>query len=101
MANAVERVCCKSHPCISTDVFHETCLNRNVLTVAILDSNDFYNDDEMSPNNYQKTAYRQCILYRHGYLGRGNCKVVPSCALWKIRDTYPSPDDHYLGFKPT
>jgi len=46
MANAVERVCCKSRPCISTaDVFHDTCLNRNVLTVAILDSNDFYNDD--------------------------------------------------------
>ena len=103
MANAVERVCCKSRPCISTtDAFHDTCLNRNVLTVAILDSNDFYNDDaEMSPNNYRKAAYRQCILYRHGYLGRGNRKVVPSCALWKIRDTYPSPDDHYLGFKPT
>ena len=55
MANAVERVCCKSHPCISTDVFHETCLNRNVLTVAILDSNDFYNDDDEMSTRKQHT----------------------------------------------
>ena len=103
MENPVERACCKSRPCISaTDAFHDTCLNRNVLIVAILDSIDFYNDDnKMSPSNYRKAAYRQYILYCHGYLGRGNRLVVPSCALWKIRDIYSAPDHNYLGFKPT
>jgi len=101
MASPVEQVCCKSIPCISTtDIFHDTCLNRNVLTICILDRNDFYNDDDdLSPSNYRKAGYRQCVLYRHGYLGRGNRRVVPSCATWKIRDTYPLPDGSYQGFK--
>ena len=47
MDNPVERVCCKTRPCITTtDAFHDTCLNRNVLSVCILDRNDFYGDDE-------------------------------------------------------
>ena len=101
MDNPVERVCCKTRPCITTtDAFHDTCLNRNVLSVCILDRNDFYGDDKgFTPNNYRKAGYRQCILYSHGFLGRGNCKVVPSCAVWRIRENYPEPSNNYLGFR--
>ena len=106
MDTVVERLCCKSRPCITTtDSFYDTCINRSVLTVCILDRNDFYGDEDgdeaFSPANYRKAGYRQCILYRHGFLGRGNRKVVPSCAVWKIKDNYPAPDNRYLGFRPT
>ena len=38
-------------------------------------------------------------MFSHGYLGRGNRKVAPSCVVWKIRDSYPAPDNIYLGFR--
>ena len=103
MENPVERVCCKMRPCITTsDVFHDTSLNRNVLSVCIIDRADYFGDDvEFQPANYRKAGYRQYIMYSHGYLGRGNRKVAPSCVVWKIRDNYPAPDNNYLGFKET
>ena len=101
MENPVEHVCCKMRPCTTTtDVFHDICLNRHVLSVCIIDRADFFGDDvEFSPANYRKAAYRQYIMYSHGYLGRGNRKVAPACVVWKIRDNYPAPDNHYLGFR--
>ena len=41
---------------------------------------------------------RQFILLAHGYLGKGNRKVIPSCAVKMIRNQYPSPDNVYMGF---
>lgn len=101
MDNPVERVCCKMRPCITTtDMFHDVALNRNVLAVGILSASDFYgNPVEFAPSNFRKSAYRQYIIFSHGYLGRGNRKVVPSCVLWKVRDNYPAPDNNYMGFK--
>ena len=101
MENLVERVCCKMRPCITTtDALHDTCLNRNVLSVCILDRSDFYGDVvDFSPASFRRAAYRQYIMFSHGYLGRGNRKVAPSCMVWKIRDNYPAPDNVYLGFR--
>lgn len=101
MDNPVERVCCKLRPCTTTtDAFYDVSLNLHVLSVCIINRSDYFGEDtEFTPSNYRKAAYCQYILYNHGYLGRGNRKVIPSCVIWKVRDHYPAPDSIYLGFK--
>ena len=97
----VENVCCRDRMCITTyDQFHLLCLNHPVLTVAIHQRSDIRADPiDYSPASYRKAAYRQFILWQHGYLGRSNRRVISSCAVWTIRDWYPARDGHYMGFK--
>ena len=72
-----------------------------MLLVGILGHCDFCGDlRDYEANSFRKAAYWQVIIYRHGYLGQGNRKVAPSYAVWKIRDHYPYPDGHYMGFRP-
>ena len=97
----IENLCCKQRPCITTiDTFESIVLDSNVLSVAIVNRCDtFANEPDYSPQSYRKAAYRQWIMWQHGYLGRANRKVIPSCVVWKVRSRYPAPDGVYLGFK--
>ena len=101
MDNPIEQICCMNSTCMTTiDVFYEICLNRHVLSICIINRRDFFADDpEFSSSSYRKAAYRQYIMYQHGYLGRAVRKVIPSCVVWKVRDNYLAPDKNYLGFK--
>ena len=71
-----------------------------MLLVGIIGHWDFMGETRriFSAKAYRKAAYSQVIMYRHGYLGQGNRKAAPSCAVWKIRDHYPAPDGIYMGF---
>ena len=81
------------------DFFH-ACIDHFQLTIAILDQSDTRADPvDYSPASYRKAAYRRFILYHHGYLGRGNRKVIPSCVVLEIRHWYPSPSGVYMGFR--
>ena len=42
---------------------------------------------------------RQYVIDRYGYLGKGNRKVCPSCAVKVIRQHYPSQTGVYMGFR--
>ncbi|XP_065893463.1 uncharacterized protein [Dysidea avara] len=92
-----EHVCCKCRPCFTQqDGFYDIALNRHVLVVGILGHCDFYGDQrDFSEKAYRKAAYWQVIMYCHGYLGQGNRKVAPACAVWKIRDHYLAPDGDF------
>ena len=36
---------------------------------------------------------------RYGVLGKNARKVIPSCFVWAIRDSFPDPNGQYHGFE--
>lgn len=44
-------------------------------------------------------AYRQYTWWIHGYLGRGDRRVIPSCVVSAVRREFPEPQDNYTGFQ--
>ena len=43
-------------------------------------------------------AYGQFTWWAHGHLGKNIRRVIPSCAVKKIRATFPAPDGIYTGY---
>lgn len=108
MPTDVERKCCGQPPqhCISllphADIY---ILNEGVLRLARRIWNDIRaREDPPNPGEdnkqFRHVAYRQFVVWQYGALGRGNRIVIPSCCVWKIRDKYPDPHNHYVGFIP-
>jgi hypothetical protein len=103
MPTLIERKCCQCR---------ETCLawrpemdiailNRTVLNLAINYHNDLMLEEREEDENkcYRHQAYRQFVIWQHGRLGRGERRVLPSCVIWRIRDTFPDANGVYTGFK--
>ena len=51
-----------------------------------------------SNQSFRYAAYRQFIRCVFKPLGKGNRRVIPSCALWKIREHFPEPDEEYVEY---
>ena len=49
--------------------------------------------------SYRFVEYKQFPWWIHNRFGKGVRKVFPSCALWSIREKYPSTDGSYIPFK--
>ena len=101
MAQEVENKCCRQKKCLTTTSrFSKLCLNPDVLELCIRNTSDKRNDrEDNSTRAFRKAAYRQFILVCHGYLGKGNRQVCPSCVVLKIRERYPSVTGVYMGYR--
>ncbi|XP_049523901.1 P2X purinoceptor 7-like [Dermacentor silvarum] len=85
--------CITEHP-----DFNVLCLNIAVLRVVYLELRSWGHtmDDEMH-KRYRYTAYRQFVRWLWGRLRKGERFVLPSCAVAKIRATFPT--ETPTGFK--
>lgn len=103
MPRAVENVCCNKRACAAQSTrFYKLCLDADILQLCVLNRADIRNDAlDNSTRQFRKAANRQFILDKHGYLGRGVRRVVPSCCVLKVRAKYPSPTGVYMGFRQT
>ena len=115
MPTLIESKCCKEFgsllgdklvSCITdNEYFEDICLKRHILESAHIQNQrylgKFKDSKTISNKSYRFSAYRQYTAWVHYYerLGRNNRLVIPSCVVKKIRDTFPSVDGSYIGFK--
>ncbi|CAM4530128.1 unnamed protein product [Leuciscus chuanchicus] len=107
MVTDMEKVCCRQTPehCISNMAYMAYyILDEGVLRLARGAWNDIFAiNDHQEPGEeqrqYRHSAYHLFVLWQHGRLGIGNRVVIPSCCVWKIRDSFPDPRGQYTGFR--
>ena len=79
--------------------FQILCINKavleNVLT-GLHDSRGDYLEKNTTNRSYRYAAYRQFTWWVYKRLGKGNRRVIQSCALWAIRNIYPELDNNYV-----
>ena len=113
MTTERESVCCKeirevlnkmaSSACITIHPNFETvCLNEEVLETALVamfeTRLDLY-EQPCQSRTLRQAAYRQFTWWVHRKLGRAVRRVIPACAVFKIRTTYPELSGEYTGFQ--
>ncbi|XP_077544608.1 uncharacterized protein LOC144157684 [Haemaphysalis longicornis] len=106
MPTLAECVCCREIPeatakqaagCITAHPhFHTLCLDEVVLDVAYLMLRQHGVRVERT-KKYRYISFSQLAHWLWGYLGLNNRKVLPACAVTKIRETFPSAQ--YTGFR--
>lgn len=101
MPQEIENKCCGQRRCVTNHtLFQKLCLDPDDLQLAVRNRGDIRNDrEDNSTWSFRKASYRQYVLDRYGYLGKGNRKVCPSCVLKTVRHHYPSQTGVYMGFR--
>ncbi|KAL9969648.1 hypothetical protein ACROYT_G021885 [Oculina patagonica] len=74
MPQDIENKCCSQRRCVTVHSrFSKLCLDPDVLQLAIRNRGNIRNDrDDNSTRAFRKAAYRQFVLDRYGFLGKGN-----------------------------
>ncbi|XP_077318461.1 P2X purinoceptor 7-like [Lithobates pipiens] len=112
MATQIESVCCREihqvEGCIPEGGKCITCADMFISQIATqehvqLTSLAMHLDelpvvDANNNRRLRKTAYRLFMAWIYGYLGKGNRRVIPSCAVKVVRDVFPDPNGSYVGF---
>ena len=105
-----ESLCCKDDvprdmmadsKCITEHKdFAAVCLNIAVLRTTLSMLNNLRGDNLSYENNALRyAAYRQFTWWVHNRLGKGVRRVIPSCAIWAIRDKFPQENNVYEPFR--
>ncbi|XP_074607768.1 uncharacterized protein LOC141860533 isoform X1 [Acropora palmata] len=89
--------CVTEHP-----GFQSTCLDVWVHETAYYAYRQQYGTDNQRGNEkFRYIAYRQLVRWCWGYLGKHVRVALPSCAVNKIRNTFPADfGSSYTGLKP-
>ncbi|XP_062587308.1 P2X purinoceptor 7-like [Saccostrea cucullata] len=91
----------KSLQCITEhEGFIVNCLNHYVLETSYyeyIQDNGRQNEREPIHELYRHLAYRRFVRWVYHILGKKNRRILPSCVVSKIRQTFPS--QTYCGFK--
>ena len=76
------------------------CLSKPVLDTALSVFNHFRGDsiENIDNKSYRLASCKQYIFWVYNYLGKGVRKVIPSCAVWKIRNEFKSENNLYVPF---
>ena len=112
MESEAESLCCLDtnevpdsyfggNKCVTdSEGFVTVCISKHVLKTALSALNDLRGDSINDTSNcaFRYAGYKQYTWWVHNHLGKGVRKVIPSCAVWAIRDEYPSKDGKYIPF---
>ena len=80
--------------------FVTVCLNTAVLRTTLSMLNNLRGENLTYDNiSFRYAAYGQFTWWIHNRLGKGVRRVIPSCAIWAIRDQYPDQNDTYVPFR--
>ena len=88
-----EHLCVTSH-----SNFSAVCLQDQVLKTTLHMLNDIRGDTINVRNTSMRYA-GQYTWWVHNHLGKGVRKVIPSCAIWTIRDMYPEENGYYVPYQ--
>jgi hypothetical protein len=83
------------------DGFTNVCLKPDVLRSAAVLLHDQQGSHlvEPIPNRaYRLCAYRMFTSWVHGHLGAHSRRVIPACAVSKIREMFPEDNAVYTGY---
>ena len=88
------------HNCITeSSQFRLVCLAKLVLITALSALDNLRGDPiEKGSGALRFAGYKQYTWCVHNRLGIGVRKVIPACAVKKIRENYPSEDGKYIPF---
>ena len=79
--------------------FSLICLEREVLETALSGWDRIVGENNAICNkSYRFIAYKQYISWIHGKLGNDVRIRIRTCVLYKIRQTFPAPDNIYVPF---
>ena len=82
--------------------FRQLCLLRvilqNFLSCLHETRGDFL-QMMLSNKSYRFAAYKEFIWFVYKIFGKENLWVIPSCVVWKIRETFPEEDGLYILYK--
>ena len=70
---------------------------KNVLT-GLHETRGDHLEDNLSNRSLRYAAYKQFIWWVFKHLGKGNRRVIPPCASWKMREHFLEPNADYVNY---